>query len=171
MLIDSSYFTTGPRHIQNATMGNALLPNANSVEVCKAIEGYISYFQEEYLAAMLGHTLGNKVNAYLVCKDEDATTKAVESYDAVCAQLKESFADYVFFHILRYSQSQATITGFVRLKCANNYVSPILRQVQIWNKMVVRNQQILSWYKSPDCALEGVCMSEEMLTKINSLNL
>ena len=64
MLIDCSYFTKGPRRILNASLGTVgRLPNANATEVADAIEAYISEYQEEYLAGILGNTVGNKVNA------------------------------------------------------------------------------------------------------------
>ena len=69
MLIDCSYFIKGSRHIQNATLGNGKLPNANAMETCAAIEGFIAEYQESYLVATLGATIGNKLNAYLVCVD------------------------------------------------------------------------------------------------------
>lgn len=168
MLIDCSYFTEGPRHILNATLGS--MPNPNAIEVNRAIEAYIAELQEPFLAKMLGSTIGNKVNAYLVCMDEgDTVTNA--HYDAVCSHLKEAFADYVFFHILRDSNTQATITGLVRLKCANEYVAPIRRQVTVWNWMVERNRIFAQWCHTPENALNGIVTSEEMTTMINTFNL
>ena len=43
MLIDCSYFTDGPRHIMNATLGE--MPNPNAEEVNAAIEAYIARWQ------------------------------------------------------------------------------------------------------------------------------
>ena len=75
----------------------------------------------------------------------------------------ESFADYVFFQILRDANTQSKVTGLVQLKCADTYVSPIRRQVIAWNRMVDRNR----WFN----ALTGIRVSENLLTKINRLNL
>lgn len=169
MLIDCSYFTSGPRHIQNATLGiDKGLPNPNATEVNAAIEAYIAEYQEEYLRLAIGSYLGNKVNAYLVCLDEDENPKHNEHFDAVCERLKESFADYVYFHILRYSNSQSTMTGLVQLKCANEYVAPIRRQVNIWNAMVDKHKEFVNW---GDCPISGVKMDSELITYINQFNL
>lgn len=169
MLIDCSYFTKGSRHIQNATLGT--MPNPNAEEVTEAIEAYIEENQERFLIRMLGATLGNKVHTYLVCLDEDKTPSHQKNLDEVCERLKESFADFVFFHILRDSNSQSTITGLVRLKCANDYVSPIRRQVTAWNTMVERNRTFVEWSKSFECPISGISVSEDMVTRINVLNL
>lgn len=169
MLIDCSYFTAGPRHIQNASLGK--IPNADAVIVNEAIEEYIASYQERFLTRVLGATLGNKINAYLVCLDEDQTPKHHEALDAVCDQLKESFADYVFYHIIRENNTQATMTGLVRLKCANEYVAPIRRQVMTWNRMVDRNRQFEKWSRSAECPVTGISVSDSMLTKINTFNL
>ncbi len=169
MLIDHTYFSKGTRQIQNATLGSRI-PDANAVEVCKAIEAYIAEFQEEYLTAMLGQSIGNKVNAYLVCldEDEDGSLKRIESYDDICAQLKEPFADYVFYHILRDMNTQATMTGLVRLKCANTYVSPIRKQVSVWNAMVDRHKVFVGWASASGHHHD---VKKQMLTKINQFNL
>lgn len=169
MLIDSSYFTRGPRHIQNASLGT--MPNPNAVEVNAAIEAYIEENQERFLGRLLGHTLGNRVNAYLVCLDEDESPRHNDSFDAVCERLREPFADYVFYRILRDSNTQSTMTGLVRLKCANEYVAPIARQVGVWNDMVEKNRAFAEWSKSADCPVDGISTDADMLTNINSLNL
>lgn len=169
MLIDCSYFTKGPRHILNASIGTTANPNA--LEVNEAIEAYISEFQEQYLALMLGSALGNRVNAYLVCIDEDEEPRHNANIDAVCERLRDSFADYVFFHILRDMNTQSTITGLVRLKCANEYVAPVRRQVNAWNSMVDKNRMFAVWCSSDSCTLSGISIDDEMLEKINSFNL
>lgn len=169
MLIDCSFFTSGPRHIQNASLGQ--VPNANAVKVNEAIESYIVTHQEIFLTRILGNQLGNKVNAYLVCLDEDSSQKHHEGFDSICQRIKESFADYVFYQIIRENNTQATITGLVRLKCANEYVSPLQRQVVTWNRMVDRNRQFECWCRSDECSIKGIVISEAMLTKINTFNL
>lgn len=169
MLIDCAYFTKGPRHILNATLGT--LPNVNSREVNEAIEAYISEYQEEYLVKVLGSERGNKVNAYIVCLNEEPEHTHCEKYDETCNRLKESFADYVFYHILRDSSSQATMTGLVRLKCANEYISPVRRQTGIWNAMVEKHRMFAEWAASPECPLPGISISSYMLEKINHFNI
>lgn len=171
MLIDCSYFTAGPRHIQNATLGTEGLLNQDALYVKEAIEAYIGSLQEEFLIEALGHSAGSRVNAYLVCLDEDTNPRHHANLDAVCEQLRESFADYVFYKILRDANTQATMTGLVRLKCANEYVSPVQRQVSIWNAMVNKNRRFAEWAKSSECGLSGIEVSSNLLTKINTLNL
>lgn len=172
MLIDHSYFTKGSRHILNASAGyNELIPNAASVEVNGAIEAYIAEHQERFLTRVLGAHLGNKVHTYLVCLDEDENPTHDKGFDAVCERLREPFADYVFFHIIRNSSSQATMTGLVQLKCANEYVSPMFRGTGAWNSMVDKNRSFAQWSKSSECPVSGITVSEAMTTKINSLNL
>lgn len=172
MLIDCSYFTKGSRHILNASLGtNETLPNPNTMEVNLAIEGYIEEHQEMFLTQMLGQTLGNRVNAYLVCLEDDETPKHMPGLDAICDRLREPFADYVFFHILRDMNTQSTMTGLVRLKCANEYVAPLRRQVSIWNSMANKNRLFAEWCNSSECAISGISVDSNMLTYINTLNL
>lgn len=169
MLIDVSYFIKGARQIHNAAVGTLLAPEAKPV--VKAIEAYIAENQERYLVRMLGNKVGNRVHTYLTCLDEEENTKHNEHIDAVCSQLRESFADYVFYQILRGTNTQATINGVVRIKNANTSVSPIRRQVSAWNSMVERNRLFSSWCESSECQLSGIVISKAMITPINSLNL
>ena len=168
MLIDHTYFAQGTRQIRSASLGTVspagAITTPAEMEVCRFIDEYIAEYQEEYLKGMLGDETGNKVNAYLVCLDDDEDPKRMESFDEMCDHLKESFADYVFFHILRDINEQVTMTGIVRLKCANIYVSPIRRQVSVWNAMVDKHRAFKEWSKSG-------CIKAEFVTKINRFNL
>ena len=169
MLIDCSYFTKGSRQILNCTVGT--LPSPNAQEVMKSIEAYIAENQEQFLLRMLGPSVANKVHNYLVCQDEDGAVKRIESIDDVCSRLRESFADYVFFQILRTANTRATINGLVVLKISDTHVAPLRRQVVAWNTMVDRNNLFAQWCKTDQCKLTGIKISDAMLTKINSLNL
>lgn len=168
MLIDCSYFTKGSRHIQNAATG--AIPNPNTHEVCDLIESYIDECQERFLVKMLGSVLGHRINAYLLSRENDERIMS-EPFDTVCGRLRESFADYVFFHILGVSATQATVKGLLKIKCANEYVVPITRQVPVWNSMVDKNRIFAEWCASGGCPIANVDISDEMLTKINKLNL
>lgn len=197
MLIDCSYFVDGPRHIQNATLGK--MPNPNAEEVNAAIKAYIKEYQKEFLILMLGYDLGSAVNSYIETIPDYAIIRIVDNiisrktekgneqsfrtvnekkdkeanpaYDCICCQLCDPFADYVFYKILRNSSCQATMTGLVRLKCANDYVAPIRRQVSIWNAMVDKIRYFVKWCNTADCPISGINTDSNLLTKINSLNL
>lgn len=172
MLIDCSYFVDGPRHIQNATLGDSgRMPKANSEEVNAAIEAYIKMFQWPFLKEALGAPIASSVNSYLKRHEKYEGEKHDADLDMVIEQLREPFANYVFYKILRDSNSQATMTGLVRLKCANDYVAPIRRQVSTWNDMVNMIADFSAWCKSSDCHVSGIVTDSNLLTKINVLNL
>lgn len=172
MLIDCSYFVDGPRHIQNATLGDSgRMPKANSEEVNAAIEAYIKMFQWPFLKEALGAPIASSVNSYLKLHEKYEGEKHDADLDMVIEQLREPFANYVFYKILRDSNSQATMTGLVRLKCANDYVAPIRRQVSTWNDMVNMIADFSAWCKSSDCHVSGIVTDSNLLTKINVLNL
>lgn len=179
LLIDVSYFTSGPRQIVNAS--TAQMPLQGSQVVNNTIEGYIEAFQMEFLINIAGHRLAGYIKDYLdmIEQKEDAqsadkaeTVEVAEQspFEVICEKIREPFADYVFFHILRDMNTQATITGLVRLKCANEYVSPIQRQVSIWNGMVKKNKEFVYWASSKECN-HNVVISANLLTPINTFNL
>lgn len=174
MLIDCSYFIDGPRHIQNATLGKVTpgkMPNANSDEVNAAIMAYIRMLQLPFLKEALGAPIAETVISYLKLIEKDESEERDVALDMVIEQLREPFANYVFYKILRDGNSQATMTGLVRLKCANDYVAPIRRQVSTWNDMVEMLTGFSEWAKSSDCHIPGITTDSNLLTKINSLNL
>lgn len=168
MLIDCSYFVDGPRHIQNATLGK--MPNPNAEEVNASIMAYIKKFQWPFLKAAVGTSVAKNVTSYLEVLEEDGKKRDAD-LDMVVEQLREPFANYVFFKILRDGNSQATMTGLVRLKCANDYVAPIRRQVSTWNDMVNMIADFSAWCQSSDCHVPGIVTDSNVLTKINILNL
>lgn len=162
MLIDVSYFISGPRHILNAS--KAETPKQDSVAVNAHIESYIKAYQKEFLEQVLGEESAN------IVIEEINSVEVDLSINAVCEHLKEPFADYVFFHILRDANEQATVTGIVRLKSANEYVSPIRAQVSTWNSMVDKIHQFVQWASKDECPL-NICVSNHMLKPINTLNI
>lgn len=169
MLIDCSYFVDGPRHIQNATLGK--LPKPNAEEVNAAIKAYIRMYQRPFLTAALGATGASVVMARLSEIEKNEAKESASDIDAVIEQIREPFANYVFYKILRDGNNQATMTGLVKLKCANEYVAPITRQVSTWNDMVDMMRTFSVWVDSPDCKVSGIAIDSNLLTKINTLNL
>ena len=170
MLIDVSFFISGPRHIMNATA--ATMPQQNSLSVNAAIVSYIKHYQLAFLCELLGDGMAVAIDDYLTEKDQalkDGTEfETVEQYELLCGKIRESFADYVFFYILRDANTQATDRGLVIWKNDNEVVSPLHRQVSIWNEMVKRNIRFKSWAAANALSVE---VSKNMTTPINQFNL
>ena len=174
MLIDVSYFTSGPRHILNAS--TSVTPQQNTVSVNRAIMGYVKHYQLAFLCEMLGDALAVQVNDYIAAKDdaeENARGFDTDSgLELLMSKLRESFADYVFFYILRDASSQATDRGLVIWKNENEVVSPISRQVSVWNDMVKRNIRFKAWAAAQTVAPYSLAVvSDNMVTRINPFNL
>mgnify|MGYP004500939209 CR=1 FL=1 len=165
MLIDVSYFTAGPRQILNATLGKGTTKE-NAV-----IEQYISEYQEEFLCRALGVKVGAAVQSYLDDFDNNPDAVESEDFEAIITKLRKPFADYVFFYILRDAGQSATITGVVRLKVANTYVEPIVRQVTTWNRMANALNLFDEWVDGGECPVPGVEIEQYLLEPINRFNL
>lgn len=112
MLIDVSFFTSGPRHIQNAS--SAGMPSPESMAVNESIEGYIEAFQGEFLYSAVGKDLAVALVDYLRLVEDEETGNdsegkskdmSLSGFGIVCRKLQEPFADYVFYHILRDSNT------------------------------------------------------------------
>lgn len=165
MLINVSYFTAGPRMIANATCGT------ESSQVNDYILGFIADLQLPFLVELLGDEVGNEVHGYLCELDEDPDAERIGELDELCKRLRHSFADYVFYKILGDSNTLATINGLVEVKNANKIVSPLPRQVDVWNVMVKRNKMLRRWCESEDCRVSGIVFGTGLLTPINRFNL
>ena len=187
MLIDVTSFTSGPRQIENAV---ATPKTANQTAVTERINGYIDFYQSEFLRRAVGKQLGQSIDEYCRVEhfsnaeapveepgeEQNEETSEVneqveheepdDKMDSLIELLKEPFADYVFFYMLRDMNVQPTITGIVQLKCANSYVSPLEKGVQTWNRMVDGLRLFVS-----EVAVEGVTIENDMLTYINNFNL
>lgn len=176
MLIDVTSFTNGPRQIENAIEKQT---NANQVAVAQAINGYIEYYQPIFLKKVVGARWCSLIEAYSkvdhVHEDEEGCETPAEptaeeiTIISLIDMLKEPFANFVFFHMLRNMNTQATITGYVNLKCANSYVSTLDKGVRVWNQMVEELHELVG-----ECyrlKLTDVTTEMEMLTRINQFNL
>lgn len=159
MLIDVTSFTSGPRQIENAVETQK---SANQIAVAERINGYIEFYQTEFLMRAVGRDLCKSIDEYSKTEHEEPD----ESMESLIGMLREPFADYVFFYMLRDMNVQPTITGLVQLKCANSYVSPLEKGVQTWNHMVDGLSLFLE-----EVTVEGVTIESEMLTYINKFNL
>lgn len=165
MLIDVSYFTAGPRQIFNVTLGKGT-SKENAV-----IEQYITEYQEEFLCRVLGAKVGEAVQSYLCDLDNDPEAETDKDMDGICAKLRKPFADYVLFYVLRDAGQTATITGLVKLKVANTYVEPIVRQVTTWNRMANSLNLFAEWVDNGECPVSGIVIDNYLLKPINRFNL
>ena len=165
MLIDVSYFTAGPRQILIATLGKGT-SKENAV-----IEQYITEYQEEFLCRVLGENAGETVQSYLCELDDNPEADTNKDMESICAKLRKPFADYVFFHVLRDAGQTSTITGLVKLKVANAYVEPIVRQVTTWNRMVNSLNLFAEWVDNGECPVSGIVIDEYLLIPINRFNV
>lgn len=179
-LIDCTFFTVGERSILGAPLTVDDLTDQGEIAVRDAIHGYIDSLQGQFLKEAVGKTTAALVQEYLdlkaaaaeapdVSEEEDAEFTEDEGLEMIVSSLREPFAYYVFYNILRHSRHQPTITGLVALKCANEYVSPARRQATAWNRMV----ELLSEFLSDVRPKTGysIVVSQNFCSKINSLNL
>ena len=164
-LIDCSYFYVGPLQIMNAKPTDALDTNAYAVD--EQITAYIERYQDEFLDKMVGSALRDTVTTYLVWKSE-SEDNVDDDLEALCEQLRLSFAHYVYFKIAGDANQTMTITGLMLLKSANEYQSPRQRMVKVWNDMVNLNKKFVEW--AEDSAYD-VFYHVEMITPINQYNL
>lgn len=164
-LIDCSYFYVGPLQIMNARPIDDLDNNAADVQEC--INGYIEWYQDEFLLKMVGKSVASVVTDYLSkCDADDGYTD--EKAEELCSHLRMPFAHYVYFKLAGDVNQNMTVTGLVKIKSANENQPPRQRMVKVWNDMVQLNKRFVEWAELSDY---DVYYNVEMITQINQYNI
>lgn len=163
-LIDCSYFYTGPLQVENARPVGDLDNNAFAVQEC--ITSYIERYQGEYLTKMVGNALRADIEEHLSHLDEENYSN--ESMEGLCAQLRLSFAHYIYYKLAGDANQGLTVTGLLMFKSANTNQSPRRRMARVWNDMVKLNEEFVAWAEKSSFE---VFYYVEMVTPINPYNL
>lgn len=79
-LIDCSYFYVGPLQVMNARAIDDLDNNAADVQEC--INGYIEWYQDEFLLKMVGKGVASVVTDYLSKCEADDIRRWLQSSSA-----------------------------------------------------------------------------------------
>lgn len=158
--INASYFTKGPRKIDNArgSLGQSLVTQAAAT----TIEGYIEFYQRDFLIKVFGMKLGCEYNDYLEGEETD------EEKESVLDHLRDAFADYVMYHFLRGQQTSSSTVGEKQLKGGNDTKSAAGRQAQMWNDMVTLMRMFVLWAQEHRVV---ACVDKSLLEKINVYGL
>lgn len=162
MLIDAGYFTKGDRQIQNSSANPGI---QNSYAVKAAIEGFIEEYQPVYLRDAVGEELAEQISGLVDVESGESSS----DIDTLIEMLREPFAEYVFFHMIRTNFEVATIDGIVRLSNTNSPVSPLRAMVAAWGRMVDGHERMVEWAK--DTSGISVKIQKSMLEPLNSLNI
>ena len=165
MLIDITYFTSGPRQIENAVEVSS--PSAQQQAVRNVIEKYISLLQGKFLDAAVGASMRSFVEGYLDSMEDDGFEEDPDT-EVLLELLREPLADYVLYYILRDAGQQSTVTGLVELKSANRYVEPQTRQAHVWNRMAEGVARLVEYCAADDSPFD-ITVQRYMLMKINPM--
>lgn len=169
MLLDVSFFTTGPRRVLNAFADEVTtdVPRPHYQAVQEFVEGYIERYEPMFLRQVVGDELAAMLEDYGESKAEggDGFVEDQE-YEYLLTWLLEPMADYVMYKILRDAGQDVTVTGAVKVDTDNVYVDAATRQVTVWNEMVEELRAFV------DSSIgRGMPVARNLLTPINTLNL
>lgn len=110
MLIDVSYFMSGPRHIENVSVVE--MPSPQSLAVNEVINGYIKAFQPEFLRNVVGVTLSQAITDYLelierekedssdevdISEEKEAPSPDMQYYARSCVNRSLTMSFIIFF--------------------------------------------------------------------------
>lgn len=156
-IIDVTYFSHAPHVIANASgITNSAMSNAAS----KVIEDLMNQFHDTFLRDVLGEGAENVIEE-LGRNDSNETLS--DEVKAIAEALVEPFGLFMYFQILRNSQSIAGITGVYQLVSSDNHISPRTLQTQCWNDMA-RQLRRLSCKNGWPCKCN-------LLTFVNPFNI
>lgn len=159
MIIDYTFFQDGLLKVEGVTALAAPSPtNEANVGV---ISSFIEKYEPEYLCKLLGEEL------YKDFLDNPEKDEWVSLNDMlVIGERISPIANYVYFHLLRNSQSSVSLNG-VKAD-GENLVSPQRKMVSAWNDMVRMNRRLYTWLGKN---VRNVQTDEELLETINEFNV
>lgn len=163
MIIDYTFFQDGLLLVDGALALAA--PSPTNEGIAHRIESFIEKYEPEYLCKLLGEELYNDflVNGESAKWDEFKKLLVKESSLAKASPI----ANYVYFFMVRSSQSTATLNG-VKTDGDENIVSPQRKMVWVWNDMVYMNRKIYVWLCKN---FRHVQTEQELLETINEFNV
>lgn len=163
MMIDYTFFQDGLLMVDGAMA--LATPSPTNGAIAGRIESFIELYEPEYLCKLLGEEL---YNDFLVNGETDKWEDFKHKLVAENNVTKVSpIANYVYFHLVRNSQSMATING-VKKDGESNLVNPQSKMITAWNDMVYMNRRIYSWL----CRnFRNVQTEQELLETINVLGV
>ena len=161
-MIDYTFFQDGLLMVDGAMALAA--PSPTNAAIKNRIDWYIQRYEPEYMCKLLGEGL------YEDFLDNGESDKWAEFKELLVKSndlAKTSpIANYVYFFLVRDSQSAATINGVK--KDGDNLVNPQTKMVQAWNDMVNTTRRIYTWL----CRnFHNVQTEQELLETINILNV
>lgn len=163
MMIDYTFFQDGLLMVDGAMA--LATPSPTNKAIAGRIESYINQYEPEYLSKLLGEKL---YNDFLSNEDSEQWEdfKKLIVKDNGCFKTSP-IANYVYFFLVRDSQSKATVNG-VKSDGDENLVSAGAKLVSAWNNMVFENRKIYMWLCNE---FHNVPTEPELLETINSLGV
>lgn len=163
MIIDYTFFQDGLLMVDGAMA--LATPSPTNKAIAGRIESYINQYEPEYLSKLLGEELYNDFLSNEDSERWEAFKKLIVKEDGL---FKTSpIANYVYFFLVRDSQSKATVNG-VKSDGDENLVSAGAKLVSAWNNMVFENRKIYMWLCNK---FHNVPTEPELLETINSLGV
>lgn len=156
-LIDVSYFSKAPHVIANASgIAKSAMENA----AAKVIEDLIDEHHDCFIRDVIGCGADEVVRELGNSSSWDMLGGEVK---AIAESLIEPFGKFMYFQILRNSQSIAGITGVYQLVSSDKSISPRALQTHVWNDMVRQLRRL-----SADYNWDTKC---NLLTYVNPYNI
>lgn len=163
MMIDYTFFQDGLLMVDGALA--LATPSPTNEAITGRIKSFIEWYEPEYLRKLLGEKL---YNDFLVNGESEQWEEFKKRIVVENSVVKYSpIANYVYFHLVRNSQSTATING-VKKDGESNLVNPTAKLVSAWNDMVYKTRDLYTWLCKN---FHNVPTEQELLELINPLNV
>lgn len=160
-MIDYTFFQDGLLMVDGALA--LATPSPTHEAISNRIQWFVERYEPEYMCKLLGEEL---YNDFLSNKETDKWNgfkKLLVNETAKASPI----ANYVYFYLVRESQSTATING-VKSDGDKNIVSPQSKMVSAWNDMVKENRKLYNWLCKE---FHNIQTDEELLETINCFNI
>lgn len=178
MLIDYTFFRGGPLDIEGAVLCTHT-PSGTNEAIVDSLRRFIGLYEPEYLTKLLGEKLYGEFSSYLSGDREPPESRWDDLADLLVvrygegdgAACKSPVANYVYFHYLRHSHAQATVTGVKEDGDDGTLVSPERKMVYAWNDMVGMTSRIVCRLRVRASDYPCLHTDPELLETINTLGI
>ena len=167
MIVDYTFFQDGLLRVDGALA--LATPSPTNEAVLGLIDSFIELYEPEYLGLLLGEELYNDFLAY----EKGESVNDWSGFMGVLVKgdtYKTSpIANYVYFHLLRATHTDATVNGVKADADSGKLISPERKMIFAWNDMVQQNRMLYRWLEKAN--FKGWYMDCELLETISTLGV
>ena len=167
MIVDYTFFQDGLLRVDGALA--LATPSPTNEAIAGRIDSFIERYEPEYMCKLLGEELYNDFLGYENGESVNDWSDFMGIIVKGDTYKTSPIANYVYFHLLRASHTDATMNGVKADGDNGRLISPERKMIFAWNDMVQQNRMLYRWLEKAN--FKGWDMDCELLETISTLGV